>query len=253
MKGTFRSAFGVACLTFGMTAGAAAASDPAEIPQGPRGFPPRPRTISVVGEGEATGNPDVARTSLGVEVRSPKAGTAVADANARMTAVVAALKKSGIAAKDIRTTEFSVNFERPPEPPPQSGQYRVRNVAEVTIRNRERVGDVLDAALLAGANDVYGISFSIEDPRPLRAKAREAAAADARARAQELARASGVVLGPLLSLSEEGAAAPRPVAMRAMSMAAGPPIESGELTVTAQVQAVYEIAASPSAAQSPGR
>jgi uncharacterized protein YggE len=161
-----------------------------------------------------------------------------------MTAVVAALKRAGVAAKDIRTTDFSVNFERPAEQPPQPGQYRVRNVVEVTIRDRDRVGDVLDGALSAGASDVFGISFSIDDPRPLRAKAREAAVADARARAQELARASGVELGALLSLSEEGSSPPRPVAMRAMSLAAGPPIESGELTVSAQVQAVYEIGAS---------
>jgi len=162
-----------------------------------------------------------------------------------MTAVVAALRKAGIGARDIRTADFSVNFERPPEQPPQPGQYVVRNVVEVVIRDRDRVGDVLDGALAAGANDVFGISFSIDDPRPLRAKARDAAVADARARAEGLARASGVALGPLLSLSEEGGgSSPRPVAMRAMSLAAGPPIESGELTMTAQVQAVYEIAPS---------
>jgi uncharacterized protein YggE len=253
MRRVFRSAFGAACLAIGLAAGAAAASEPADILPGPRGLPPRPRTISVIGEGEATGTPDVARTSLGVEVRSPKAGLAVAEANARMTAVIAALKKAGIAAKDIRTTEFSVNFERPPEPPPQSGQYRVRNVVEVAIRNRDRVGDALDAALSAGANDVFGISFSIDDPRPLRSRARESAVADARGRADDLARASGVALGPLLSLSEEGAFSPRPIAMRAMSMTAGPPIESGELTVTAQVHAVYEIGALASSTKPPGR
>ena len=244
MRRAFYSAQRAAFLAIVIAAGAVAA-DPADTPPVPHGSPPRPRTISVVGEGEATGAPDLARTNLGVEVRSPKAGLAVADANARMTAVVSALKKSGVAPKDVRTTEFSVNFERPPEPPPQSGQYRVRNVVEVTIRNRDRVGDVLDAALSAGANDVFGVSFSIEDPRPLRAKARAAAAADARARAEELARASGVVLGPLLSMSEEGAASPRPAGIRAMSMTSGPPIEAGELTVTAQVQAVYEIRVVP--------
>ena len=205
---------------------------------------PRPRTITVVGEGEASGTPDVARTSLGVEVRAASAGEAVREANGRMNAVVAALKNAGIAAKEIRTTDFSVSFERPQDQPPRPGQYVVRNVAEVTIRDRDRVGIVLDAALSAGANDVFGVSFSIADPRPLRAKAREAAAQDARARAEGLARASGVALGPLLSLSEEGGSSPRPVAMRAMSLASGPPIESGELTVTAQVQAVYEIGTS---------
>ncbi len=240
MKFALRPAWGAVPLAIGLAAAAAAADS--RVPGEPHGgFPPR-RTISVVGEGQATGTPDVARTSLGVEIRSPRAGTAVADASSRMTAVVAALKKAGIGARDIRTSDFSVNFERPAEQPPQPGQYVVRNVVEVTIRDRDRVGDVLDGALAAGANDVFGISFSIDDPRPLRAKARDAAVADARARAEGLARASGVALGPLLSLSEEGGSSPRPVAMRAMSLAAGPPIESGELTISAQVEAVYEIA-----------
>ncbi|MGH9440846.1 MAG: SIMPL domain-containing protein [Thermoanaerobaculia bacterium] len=238
MRGQSRATFGLAVVAFVLAGGSSRAADPAA----PRHDSSRVRTISVIGEGDATGTPDVARAGLGVEVRSSRAGVAVAEANTHMTAVVSALKKAGVAAKDIRTTDFSVDFERPPEPSPEAGQYRVRNVVEVTIRDRDRAGVVLDAALSSGANDVFGISFSIEDPSPLREKAREAAVADARSRAEGLARAGGVGLGPLLSLSEEGSSSPRPVAIRAMAMSAGPPIESGDLTVSAQVRAVYEIA-----------
>lgn len=113
MKFGFHSAMGAVSLAIWLAAGTAGATDPAGVPAGERGTVQRPRTISVVGEGEATGTPDVARTSLGVEARSPRAGAAVADANARMTAVVSALKKTGIGTRDIRTTDFSVNFERP--------------------------------------------------------------------------------------------------------------------------------------------
>jgi len=120
----------------------------------------------------------------------------------------------------------------------------VRNMAQLTIRDLPRSGEVLDAAASAGANEISGIAFTIEDPAPLRARAREAAVADARARAEALARASGVGVGAVVSISESaGASVPRPMLARAMASVApgAPPIESGELTERADVEIVFEI------------
>ncbi len=212
--------------------------------------PPRLRTITVSGEGEATGAPDVAVTALGVEALDPKLGDAISDTSRRMRAVLEAVKRAGVAPRDIRTVEYSVNFEQNPPPPGSSdgrpsGNYRVRNTAQVTIRDLSRAGDALDAAVAAGANVVSGISFTIEDPAALRARAREAAVADARSRAEALARASGVAVGPVVSISENpgGGPVPRPMLARAMASVApgAPPIESGELTERSEVEIVFEI------------
>jgi len=209
---------------------------------------PRLRTITVIGQGEAHGRPDVARTSLGVDVIASRVGSAVDQANSRMRAVLDAVKGAGISEKDIRTTDFSIFFEQSPEPPrsnaagnaPPAGNYHVRNSVEVTIRDLRRVSDVLDGAIAAGANAVSGISFTVDDPAPLRARAREAAVADARMRAETLARASEVALGAVISISEQ-VGGPRPIMTRALAMSAGPPVESGELTESAEIEAVFEI------------
>jgi uncharacterized protein YggE len=211
---------------------------------------PARRTITVLGDGEARGKPDIARATVGVEAAAAKVGPALQDANGRMNALLAAVRRAGVADRDIRTTEFSVFFEQDPAPPraggaaPVSGRYHVRNSVEITIRDLARASDVLDAALAAGGNSASGIAFAIGDPAPLRARAREAAVADARGRAEALAHAAGVVLGAVLSISESGNgnAGPRPMAARAMAMNAGPPVEAGELDETAQVEVVYEIA-----------
>ena len=210
------------------------------------------RTITVSGEGEASGAPDVAITTLGVEVLDPKVGPAIADGNARMRAVLAAVERAGVPARDVRTTELSISFEQNPNPPRAAGEtdarpagsYRVRNMAQITIRDLGRASAVLDAAVGAGANALSGIAFAIENPAPLRAKAREAAVADARARAEALARASGVSVGSVVSISESaGGPVPRPMLARAMApMEGGPPVASGELSERAEIEVVFEIA-----------
>jgi len=239
-----------AALLLASLAGAAGAPRPARAQESSLHAPPGParRTITVAGEGEARGKPDIARATLGVDATAVKVGAALQDANARMSTLLGAVRRAGVADKDIRTTEFSVYFEQDPAPPRPgdssrlSGRYHVRNAVEITIRDLARASDVLDAALAAGGNAASGLSFAIGDPAPLRARAREEAVADARKRAEALARAAGVALGPVLSISEGGSSAPRPMAARVMAMSAGPPVEAGELAESAQVEIVYEIA-----------
>jgi uncharacterized protein YggE len=135
-----------------------------------------------------------------------------------------------------------------PEPAPAptiklpQGFYTATNNVEVTIRNLDTAGKVLSAATGAGANQIYGIRFEIEDPAPLQAEARKKAVEDARLRAERLAQLAGVKLGPAVSIVEMDGGGSGPVPMMAMQrMDAAAPVERGELTISTTVQIVYAL------------
>jgi uncharacterized protein len=209
------------------------------------------RAITVLGEGQVRAAPDLARTTLGVEARAPSAVEATREAATRMASVIAAVKRLGVADADIQTSAFSIRSERftaPLAPGGGSGltplTYVASNSVAVTIRDTARVGAILDAAVNSGANEVWGVSFAHSDEDALRARARDLAVADARARAEGLARAAGLVLGPVLSIDEVGlqpfgrAMGQSGVATRAAEVT---PIERGELTVTDRIQIVFAL------------
>jgi uncharacterized protein YggE len=216
--------------------------------------------LSVVGNGEAKGAPDIARSSIGVEVRADSADEATKQANERMSAVLAAIKAAGVSETDLRTHDFSVSFERdytPPQPvaiapaaapaaptkgaraapgaamaaapaaPPTSavprGSYRVSNTVEVTVRDVSKVSAVLSAATSAGANNVWGVNFDVSDREPLHTRARELAIARAKQSAAQLAQLTGVALGPIITIDDQadvGQAQPRVYAAARMSASA---------------------------------
>lgn len=232
-------------------AGAVALPEPAAAAPRPADEA-RLRTITVIGRGEASATPDVLSARLGVAIRAPTVAEAMKEATARMTAVIGAIEAAGAADRDIRTSQFSIAFERPPRPREAAtedapttevpGVYRVENQVEVKIRDLSRASAVLDAAVRAGANDVFALSFAVDDASALERRARERAVADAHQRAESLASWSGVCLGPVLSISETPGAGPRPAfAGQALRAAEGPPIEPGELKTTSQVQIVYAL------------
>ncbi len=211
----------------------------------PAADPSRLRTVRVVGEGQATAAPDVAVAFLGVESLAPELSAAAADAGARMRRVLEALTASGVARKDIQTSRYDVAVERRPEPRgglgPVSG-YHVTNEVRVTLRDLARVGQVLDAAAKAGANATRGLAFRKDDPSAERSRALSAAMADARAKAEVLARAAGRELGEVLEVVEGGGARPLPVqGFRAMALSDAVPVEAGELQFSAQVEVVYAL------------
>ncbi len=210
------------------------------------------RTITVVGRGEVKVKPEVAHTTVGVEALAPTVDAAMEDAQARMDAVLAALKKLGIADKDIQTSNFSINFERSQPGMPEStktdstqpaGFYRVSNMVSITIRDLEQVGPVLDAAVKAGANNVWGITFGLDDTDALEVEAREAAVKDARARAESLAELTGVSVGDVVSVSEVigNVSGIMYSAAEGRGGGGGTPVEPGEVSFTTQIQIVYAI------------
>jgi len=205
-----------------------------------------PRTITVVGEGTVRIEPDVAEASIGVEVMGDAVKDASADAEATMNAVIAALRKQGIASKDIQTSSYSIWTERSYGSELRADSpviYRVNNSVTVKIRDLTAVGDVLDAVIEAGANNINGVTFGVADPAPLAAEARRLAAENARTRAEELAALHGVTVGEVVSISEVmgGGVLPNFQRAAAESVALGGPVAPGELELTAQLQVIYAI------------
>ena len=211
----------------------------------------RPRTITVSGIGRVSVRPDIADLRLGVTVTEPTVDAA-RDASARIqNAVNARLTGLGIAERDLRTAIVSVqpqyDYSQQSAPPRLVG-YQFSNLVAVTLRDIEKVGDAIDAALAAGATTIDQISFRVEDQSGAETKAREAAVADARSRADTLAAAAGVAIAGVAAILEGGAGPipdPRPFERMAMAAKdAGTPIEPGENEVTASVTVTYLLGAS---------
>jgi uncharacterized protein YggE len=206
------------------------------------------QTVSVSGHGETTVAPDTASISLGVDVTKPTLSEAQAQATDQATAVIATLKAAGIAAKDIQTTSYNVNIlydtSRHGDPNQVQG-YEVTNQLQVTVRDTAKLGQLLDQAVKAGANDVSGISFFVDDQTAAASEARRLAVEDAHTKAEELATAAGLTLGPVITITE-GAETPvipmYPMPEAAMAKAdAAVPVEAGSSTVAVDVSIAYEL------------
>jgi uncharacterized protein YggE len=208
-----------------------------------------PRTITVVGEGTVKIKPDIAKANIGVEVIESTVKEASKGARDTMEAVLEALKQQGVGEKDIQTSGFSVWTERPygSEGPADELLYHVSNQVAVTIRDLDTVGTVLGSAIEAGANNIYGVTFSLADPSQVESSARKEAVADAQAKAKELATLNGVEVGDVVSVSEvigSGgyyAGGIREAALSAGMGGGGGPISPGELELTLQLQIVYTV------------
>lgn len=227
----------------------ARAAPPAEVQSAPAGNPAlTSRYITVVGTGHVTLAPDIARINVGAEATASTVAEAKTEVDRQVAAILAALQEMGIAEGDIQTSHYGIYYERGPFPPvmregavaePQGG-YHVSSTLRVTIRDIDAAGDVLDAVVEAGANQVHGIQFTVSDDKAWQSQARELAVADAKARAGELADLSGVELGQVLSISEVVGGSPVPMPMMAMERGGGG-IAPGELELNAQVQVTFAI------------
>lgn len=211
-----------------------------------------PRSISVTGEGEAFGKPDLAEINVGVQTFAET----VVEASRRNQAIVdkifAALAKQGIAEKDIQTADYSIWPEQEwqrgeTQQQPRIVGYRVSNTVHVKVREIETIGEVLAAVTDAGANSIHGIRFGVEDTDALEAEARRMAMADARERAESLAGLAGVELGEVLAISMSGAPGWQPFDTRARLMemadagAPAPGVAPGEQRVAVSLHVSYAI------------
>lgn len=205
--------------------------------------------ISVTGEGRALAEPDMATVTVGVQTDADTAAAAMAESSARLAAVIERLTSAGIEPRDIQTSGLSLgpryDYSRSDGAPPALIGYTASNMVTVRVRALDRVGGVLDAVVADGANTLNGLTFGLADDRVLTDAARRAAVADAAAKAALYAEAAGVKLGRVKSISDTGGyMPPMPMAMDAAPFAksANVPVAPGELTVSASVAIVYEIA-----------
>ena len=216
---------------------------------------PPPRVLSVVGEGEVRGAPDMATVTLAVVSEGAAAREALDANSASMTAILEALKAGGIATRDLQTSGFSIEprYSQPPrnfngETPfePKIVGYTVRNSITVRIRELPRVGEILDQVVTLGANSISGPAFAVAEPQTLEDEARRAAVADARRKAELYATAAGVSLGPVARIEENAGPRPRPMPMGAMARmsaeADSVPVEGGELTYRAEISVTWTLA-----------
>ncbi len=207
-----------------------------------------PATIAVTGEGQVEAAPDMATVSLGVQTDADTAAAAMAENSAKLAAVIERLKAAGIEPRDIQTSGLSLgpryDYGKQDGTPPTVTGYTASNMVTVRVRALDNVGAVLDDVVSGGANTLNGLSFGLADDRPLMDEARNEAVADAAARAALYAKAAGVTLGRVMMIAEAGGyAPPRPMAMEAgFAKASDMPVAPGELTISASVSVVYEIA-----------
>lgn len=206
----------------------------------------RATTFNLSAYGETRVAPDMASISLGVVTDGKTAAEALSANAARMTAVMASLKKAGIPDKDIQTSNLNLNpqYKYVENQPPLLIGYQVSNQVTVTVRDLKRLGPAVDATVNAGANQVNGISFGLADPTTAENAAREAAVKALSAKAELYARATGYRINRLVSLSEGGgysAPPPSPMYARAQMKDAGTPVAGGELNVRIDVTALYEV------------
>jgi len=235
----------VASLALTGCAGPALAQQPTETPAS-GGVP---RTLSVNGSGKAFLSPDLAYIYIGVHTEAADAAEAVAANNTQSQQLIDALRDFGISANDIQTTNFSIwpQQQYSPEGRQTGTTYVVDNTVYVTLRELDKIGELLDTAIANGANTINGIQFDVADRTQALSDARKDAVAQAQAQAEELAQAAGVELGQIHAISTYGANYPGPIyADRGMGggaaeMAASVPVSPGQLLIQVDVTVVYEI------------
>lgn len=216
--------------------------------------------LTVSAEGSSTSQPDMALFNAGVTTQGATASAALAENSTKMTRVIAALRRAGIADKDIQTSNLNLNpVYSPPKRLPDGSYeeqerqivgYQVTNNVSVKQRKLDDYGKVVDALVTAGANQVNGPSFMLSKPEAAQDEARTEAMKNARQRAQLYAQAAGLRVVGIVSISENGGfSPPQPVMYRRMAMeAAAPPpppapVMSGELETNLTVTVQFELGA----------
>ncbi len=212
--------------------------------------------LSVRGEAILNVSPDQVMVNLGVTSEANTAQQALSSNNDNMNAMMRALKKLGLGKDEYKTQQFQVHpmwSRRPRNPAPEWGAkiigYRVTNSLQVRTQKMQLAGDIIGAAMSAGANTVNSVQFGLADAREFRAQAIKQAMENAQTDAQTLAAASGDKIKRTLSLNLDNAVAtpmhvqPQAQMMgRAMAMdGAAPPIEAGDVNVQASVSVIYEL------------
>jgi len=214
----------------------------------------QPEGIWVSGTGEVSITPDIATLNLGVSAQEASVSQAQTEASEAMTKVMKALTDAGIAQKDIQTGYFNISQQTRWDDQKKTDTpigYQVTNMVTVKIRNTDKVGDIIDAVVVAGGDliRINGVNFSVENPSQYYTEARQKAMAEAKNKATELAKLAGLTLGQPTYINENAQYTPYyggysnfSIAVPAAGMgAAAPPISVGETKITLSVQVAYSV------------
>lgn len=202
--------------------------------------------LNVSAQAEARRVPDIATLSTGVVTRAVDANAAMRANAEQMSKVVAALKAAGIAEKDVQTSGISLSptYQYGENQPPKITGYEAHNTVNAVVRDIGKLGRVIDSLAAAGANQIHGPNFDIEDKDEAYDEARRRAMAKAQARAEMYAETLGMKVRRIVSISEGGEFAP-PIPMRTQVMemkAAETPVAPGESTLSVNLNVVFELA-----------
>ena len=227
------------------TALALVAAGPGQAQPAPGGAE-RP-VLRVTATGEAVAAPDMAVVTLGVTARADSAQAAMTQASQRTARILDVLTAAGIAPRDMQTSTLTLDPQWSDRSQSAPGPRRIegfvaRNTLRVRVRALDDLGTVLDDVLSAGANSFQGLRFALQEPGPVRDAALAQAVREARRKAELMAEAAGVALGPVLEIAEQGGGAPRPaMMMEARSAPAPVPVAEGELSLSATVVVEYAL------------
>jgi uncharacterized protein YggE len=192
--------------------------------------------ITVVGTGSVNVTPDRASFAFGTVNQAATANAALAASSQSIARVIAAIKKAGVAQADIQTSDVSLS-PRMDDAGNEIVGYTASNTVTATIRKLGDAGDVVDAAVGAGSNQVYGPNLLGSDQDAAYRNALKAAVAEARAKAETLAAAANATLGKITAIVEGGGAMPMPVAVGAKDSSV--PIEPGSQQIQATVSVTF--------------
>ena len=208
---------------------------------------PRPTMLTIEAEGRAVRAPDLVELSGGVLTSAKTAAAAMAENATRMSAVVAAVRKAGVAERDIQTQGLNLQpqYRYDQNQPPVLTGYQASNTVALRLRKLPDAGRLLDTLVSVGANQINGPTFAVDDIDSALDEARVAAVAKARARALLYAKAAGLQLGRIVTISEVSGSAPQPPMpqqMRAMKASAdSTPVVPGEIALTVNVTMTFEL------------
>jgi len=205
------------------------------------------KSVTVTATGTAYGEPDQASFEAGVGAFTADVQVATDRVNERVSRLTEALKAAGVAAQDIRTTNFSVYPEQIyRKNRPVGVRYRVTNTVSVTVRDTAQLGELLSKSVASGANEIYSVGYTFSDSTALERSAREDAMTSAREKAEQLASLSEIELGAVRRIVEgsvPGGFAPFGTdAFAEGSMMSGgvpAPVSGGQLAVTVSVQVTF--------------
>ena len=225
---------------------ALAAAAPSLAETGPTPPAVQGTRLDVVAEGEVSRAPDLVTIGAGVVTQAETAGEAMAQNARRMTATVAALRGAGVADRDIQTSSISLNpqYRYGENVPPVITGYQVSNQVSVRFRDIGRAGAILDTLVGQGANQINGPTFTLDKPDAALDEARGRAVMLARARAELYARAAGLQVKRIVSISETGGGTgpiERPMIMSMRAKQVDMPVEAGEQKMSVTVSVSFEL------------